>query len=394
MIPVRVATVGGDLDLEARLASAIAGRRDAELLLRCVDRIELLAAIKGAGLDALVVAGQPSWLDHQSVSEAATRGIRIIGVSDGEAPLGASAVLGSDASVDAILEACRNASPASPSLPQVIGRAGRLTTVWGPKGAPGRTRVAIELAFEIESTRATCALIDADPYGGDVLQSLGIIEEIPTVVWAARAAGRGELNDGQIEQYLRRAEDGPIIVPGIPRSELWADVSLFGFKALLDSFRGVADHSVIDVGFSLDTDTSSSETTDGRNRMTIAAIRESDRVVAVLRADPLGLKNFLWAFEGLAGLVDEDRIVIVANRVRDGQERQIAEIVRKHTGRRPAAYLPDVPSLAESAIEVGGRIATDKRATGYSAAIQSLAISTGARLQPKGVLIKLGGRKR
>ena len=393
MITVRVATVGGDLDLEARLASAIAKRRDAELLLRCVDRIELLAAIRGAGLDALVVAGQPSWLDHQSVSEAATRGVRIVGVSDGEAPLGASAVLGSDASVDEILEACRNASPANPSLPQVGGK-GRLTTVWGPKGAPGRTRVAIELAFEIQSTQATCALIDADPYGGDVLQSLGIVEEMPTVVWAARAAGRGELSDAQIEQYLRRVEDGPIIIPGIPRSELWADVSLFGFKALLDSFRGLVDHTVIDVGFSLDTDIPTLDTTDGRNRMTIAAIRESDRVVAVLRADPLGLKNFLWGFEGLAALVDDDRIVIVANRVRDGQERQIAEIVRKHTGRRPAAYLPDVPSLAESAIELGGRIAADKGAAGYSAAIQSLAISTGARLQPKGVLIKLGGRKR
>jgi len=380
--------------LEARVASDLTVRRDVELLLRCVDRVELLAAIRGAGIDALIVAGHPPWLDPQCVSESAGRGIRIVGLSDAGAPLGATSVLGSDASIDEIVEACRNAAPAIPATSSPPDRNGRLVAVWGPKGSPGRTRVAIELAYELEGSSASCMLLDADPFGGDVIQTLGILDELPTLVWAARQAAHGDLDEEQILRYLRKPEGGPAIIPGLPRGDLWADVSHFGFTELLMVVRGIAGHTIVDAGFCLEPASSNLDADEGRHRMTRTAIREADSVVAVLRADPLGLKNFLWAFESLTELVDPDQVSVVANRVTEGDERRVAEIVKRHTGKRPLAYLPDVPDLASAAVRNGAPIGGMKGAGGYRAAVQSLSIAVGARLRPKGVLTRLAGPSR
>ena len=43
-----------------------------------------------------------------------------------------------------------------------------LATVWGPKGGPGRTTVAVNLAFEAAAIGGEVLLVDADTYGGAV----------------------------------------------------------------------------------------------------------------------------------------------------------------------------------------------------------------------------------
>jgi Mrp family chromosome partitioning ATPase len=43
-----------------------------------------------------------------------------------------------------------------------------LAAVWGPKGGPGRTTVAVNLAFEAAAASGEVLLVDADTYGGAV----------------------------------------------------------------------------------------------------------------------------------------------------------------------------------------------------------------------------------
>ena len=43
-----------------------------------------------------------------------------------------------------------------------------LAAVWGPKGGPGRTTVAVNLAFEAAAAGGEVLLVDADTYGGAV----------------------------------------------------------------------------------------------------------------------------------------------------------------------------------------------------------------------------------
>ena len=398
MTRVRIATAAGDLDKEALLSATLAVRSDVHLVLRCVDRVELLAAIRGGQLEALILLGNPEWLDRQCVSEARARSVKILAVTDGDAPMGASHVVGSDASADEIVAACVSAPIESVGGSQDFHEdaqpPGRLTSVWGPKGSPGRSRISIELAFAVQRDHVGAALIDADPYGGDLIQLLGMAEEIPSLVWAVRAAAKGELDSRAIERNLRAHPLGPVVLPGLPRADLWADVSEFGFGEMIDIFRSTFAHTICDVGFCLEPAAGTALLEEGgRNRMARLAIQRSDHVVAVCRADPSGIKHFMWAFQEVTRLVDPERITIVANRVRPGDERELSALFERHLKKRPSAYVPDRSELLAEAVRSSRPVRGLRSESEYRAAIDAVAVAIGARLRPRGFLTRLGGRR-
>lgn len=387
----RVVTAAGDIDHETILAESLAFRPDFELVLRCLDRVELLAVIRGGGLDAIILVGEVDWFDHQLASEASARGITVVSLSDGVQTPDTARSLQPEAGLNEILAACE-------SPPIAAGRSastatGVLAAVWGPKGSPGRTRIAVDLAFALQMNGMPSALLDADPYGGDITQLLGIVEELPTVIWASLMASKGELDVAQLEANLRRAGKGPVVIPGLPRAALWPDVTEFGFRELLEICRENFRHTVIDAGFCLEAAASlSPDGSEGRNRMAREALRRADRVVAVCRCNPVGIRNFLWSFEELCTVVDSDKVIIVANRVSESQERDVARLLHKHLGRRPVAYLPDEPDIMRSAAETASPAWVMKGGSELRAAIEALAISVGAKLRPRGVLTRLGAR--
>jgi MinD-like ATPase involved in chromosome partitioning or flagellar assembly len=402
MNELRVVTLAGDPDREAGLASELDGRGDVELVLRCVDRVELLGAVRSAAVDAIVSVGAPIWFDKQEAFEASQAGIVVVGLvrdpldADRLAELGAG-LLPTEASVQEVVDRCRSSEPL-PAPPQTgyhpNGDRGRLVAVWGPKGAPGRTRVSIELAAELAVAESSTLLIDGDPYGGDVVQMLGIVEELPSVLWAARLAARGQLDNKRLAADLRRAgSGGPVVLPGIPRAELWPDVSEFGWRALLEVATSSFKYAVCDVGFCIETAASPySGSGEGRNRMAVESLRAADTVVAVCRADPVGLKNFVWTFEHLRELVDDDCIRIVANRVRRSEEGQVGDVLRRHIGRRPVAYIPDIPSQVHRALLLGRSLREAGLSSAGAGSIESLAASLGGRLPARGLLARLSGR--
>ena len=69
-------------------------------------------------------------------------------------------------------------------------------------------------------------------------QTLGFLDDAPGLAWAARVAGRGELDALRLRQSVRRAAPrGPRVLPGLPRAELWTEVRPGTWEALLELFR-------------------------------------------------------------------------------------------------------------------------------------------------------------
>ena len=321
----RIVTVAGQPDREADLATQLAGHRELDLVLRCVDRVELLAAIRGGDLDVIVLVGIPPWMDRELWHEAAVRAVRVLVLVEAgahpEVPRDV-VVLPIDTALEQIATVLQRTEGATPSSPprtlQSQPRSGRVVAVWGPKGAPGRTTIAIELAVALAAAQPLTALVDADPYGGDVLQFLGIVEELPTIVWAARMAAKGELDGAQLLMELRRAgRNGPVVLPGLPRPELWPDVSDYGWRELLAIARRTFVTTVVDVGFCIEPDVGSfADSADGRNRMATATLTHADHVVAVCKGDATGIRHFIWAYDALKALVPEEDVLIVVNRAK------------------------------------------------------------------------------
>jgi MinD-like ATPase involved in chromosome partitioning or flagellar assembly len=362
---------------------------------RCVDRVELLAAIRGAAPDLVVVAGCPPWLDRQACDEAVAARIPMVGLArEGDAEALARLgilVLPLDAAVERVL-AVRSSEEALPLAPAQLARSlgprGRATAVWGPKGSPGRSTIALEVAAELAAADPRTVLVDADTYGGDLAQMLGVVEELPTIVWASQAAARGDDGSRPVERLRRAGARGPVLVPGVTRSDLWRDVREHAWRQLVASLREEFAHVVVDTGFCIEEDVHG----DGRNAIARAAIRDADSVVALCRCDAVGLKTFLWAYRALAELADEDQVFVVANRVAAGEEAQVAGLLRRHTGKRPIAYVPDAPAIFRAALGKGAAVRDVAPSSPVVRAIEEVAAALGGKPRPAGVFARLAGR--
>jgi MinD-like ATPase involved in chromosome partitioning or flagellar assembly len=270
---------------------------------------------------------------------------------------------------------------------------GKLISVWGPKGAPGRTTVAIELATTLALTEPSTVLIDGDLYGGDVLQCLGITEELAGTTSLSRRAARGELASPDWTSGLRRTHgDGPVLVPGIGRAELWQDVSAFGWGELLDACRVTFRFVVVDIGFCLEGDLPGAAPEMGRNEIARSTASASDALVAVVRADPIGIKNFLWSLSDARELGLMDELLVVANRVRTGEGRAVASLLQRRLGKPPIAMIPDRPDLFTRSLWAGEPVARQEPSSDVAEHVRGLSAALGGHVPPRGFLARLAGR--
>ena len=279
--------------------------------------------------------------------------------------------------------------PAAPAAPHTPGNMGRLIAIWGAKGAPGRTTVAVELASTLALSEPDTLLLDADLYGGDVAQILGITEEIPGLVALARRGAKGDLQARFWTEELRRTEPhGPLLMPGLLRAELWEEVSTFGWSALLQASIASFRFTLADVGFCLEP----SRTTPGRNEVARCTVSAADHVIAVVRADPVGVKNFLWSLNDVRDLELAERVLVVLNRVRPGEVKELRGVLRRHMGRLPVAEIPDRPDLFARALWQGRSLSSIDPHSDVAARMRDLAAAVGAEMPPRGFLARLAGR--
>jgi hypothetical protein len=244
-VKLRLVTAGGGAAWESALVQACqAGQVPAQVVHRCYDLGDLLAVAAAGQAEAAVVAADTRWLDRDALTRLAAAGLGVVGVASASdeaterrlRQLGLLHVASDADPPEGLVDRARAAladepgdadePPAPDQTPTQPDSDARriLAAVWGPKGAPGRTTVAVNLAFEAAATGSQVLLVDADTYGGAVAQTLGFLDDAPGLAWAARLAGRGELDALGLWRSVRRAAPGgPRVLPGLPRAELWTE---------------------------------------------------------------------------------------------------------------------------------------------------------------------------
>jgi MinD-like ATPase involved in chromosome partitioning or flagellar assembly len=289
-----------------------------------VESLDVLApevVLVGAGRDTL---------GGELLAACDERGIRLVALAAGDvershaAQLGLHEVLDRSATWIEMEPLVRGGVP----VPSRVGTttqhaplSASMVAVWGPAGAPGRTTVAVNLAAEIAAAGHTVALVDADPYGGTIAPSLGLLDEAPGFASACRLAGGGALDRAELERIAQRYSAPRAsfdVFTGLVGPSRWPELSGERVIAALDVIRGWVEVVVIDTGFSLERDEelTSDQFAPRRNAATFAALAAADRVVAVGLADPVGLSRLLRGHGELVDLVEPERIDVMANRVR------------------------------------------------------------------------------
>ncbi len=397
-MPIAVVTLAGDPDREAAVAGELNRRRELELSLRCVDRVDALAAVRSGSADVILAVGIPSWFDFQCVEEARRARIRLFGIAADpiEVEMLETAgfeVLPRERELDELPN--HLAAPDAPPLLRMepMPKSGKLIAVWGAKGAPGRTTIAVELAAVLAELEPATLLVDADLYGGDVLQMLGVVDELPGIVTVARMGARGELADpGWVAELRRSGPRGPAVLPGLLRADLWDGVSAFGWTEVLRAVSVAFRFAVCDVGFCLERARGTAPGP-GRNDIALATVAAADHVVAVVRADPVGIRSFLWALSDAAEVIPREKLLLVANRVRRGEEAEVRSLIGRHVGRAPFALVPDRPDHALPAVWRGEPVTRVDPGSPIAVEARRIAAAVGGAVAPRGFLTRLSGRR-
>lgn len=394
---ITVVTLAGDPDREAAVAGELSHRSELDLLVRCVDRVDALASIRSGSPDVILAVGIPSWFDYQCVEEAKRGGIRLCGMAADpiEVEMLETAgfeVLPRDRELDELPGRLRAPDAPAPLRRETPAKTGKVIAVWGAKGAPGRTTVAVELAAALAESEPSTLLVDADLYGGDVLQMLGVVEELPGIVTMARMGARGELADpGWAAELRRSGPRGPILLPGLLRAELWEEVSAFGWAEVVGAVKSRFRFAVCDVGFCLERARGAAQTK-GRNEVALATVTAADHVVAVVRADPVGIRSFLWALSDSDDVIPRQKLLLVANRVRRGEEAEVRSLIRRHLGRPPFSLIPDRPDHALPAVWRGEPVTRVEPSSPIAAEARRIAAAVGGAVATRGFLTRLSGR--
>ena len=362
------------------------------VLKRCVDVDDLLASVTSGQADVAVLSLDAPGLDPASIAHLRRHAVRPVAVTltrsddldacEHAQRLGISTVVGPGelAALPVVVTTVEDVadtrarddgleSVAVPD-PTPATDGGRVVVVWGPAGAPGRTTVATNLAWEVARREVDAVLVDLDPYGGAVAQQLGILDEVSGLLSASRLAGSGQLDD-RFASICRGVGDHLAVVTGLPRADRWREVRAAHVDLLLEGARGLGQ-VVVDTGFCLEDDAGSDfGGRPGRNALTLAALEQADEVVVVGAADPVGLARLARALVELRARETGVPVRVVVNRMRGSigwSEKEIAGMVEGFSRVAGLHFLPEDQPALDRAL-VSGRPLAD---VGDSSLVQSL----------------------
>jgi Flp pilus assembly CpaE family ATPase len=415
---------------EERLVAALSrGPHGVEITRRCVDVVDLLAvAASGQGRAALL-APSLRRLDADAVDRLTAAGVVPVAVvprGDAEAEsrmraLGIEHLVPDDADpgpvAALVVEAVRAAAdpsavsrpqrafadlaaaaPASQPLPPGAGAPpspeqartrGSVIAVWGPTGAPGRTTVAVALADEIARLGASVLLADGDVYGGTVAALLGLLDESPGIAAACRQASGKRLDAAALAALCWQLGPQLRVLTGIPLPARWPELRPAGISAVLAAARTLADFTVVDCGFCLETDEELSFDTVAprRNGATLAALDEADVVLAVGAADPIGMQRLVRGLSDLRDAEVAGQVQVVLNRVRPDAVPgdpavELSAALERFSGYVPVALLPADQRATDVAAATGRLLSESSPSSPLRHAVVELAAALTGRNAP------------
>ena len=310
-------------EVAARLQKT-ARRHGHEIVTAVHDGFALVGALDDSRPETVLALAAPDTLSAGVLRQCDARGIRVLAVVESDHHRRHARELGLFETVQLSADwpeiDAQFVAPDAPAEPEAARR-GSVIGVWGPAGSPGRTSIAIGVAFELAAAGYSVALADVDPHSASIAPALGMLDEAPGFAAACRLAGADSLNRRELERIGQRYESaasGFWVLTGIGQPSRWPELSASRVTNTIAECRAWVDFTVLDTGFSLDNDEeiSSDLLAPRRNAATITALREADQVIAVGAADPVGMSRFLRAHGDLLELSPPERITVVMNKLR------------------------------------------------------------------------------
>jgi len=317
MIP-RVATVLSARDWEPALVGAIRESAAARLILRAYQPAELEE--RRDELDVVVAGAETSWVTSASIAAWRRSGLRVVGIyPDRDSPArriletgGADEILSEDSSSDSKIAAI--GAVCAHRTEVVDEPTGVFVAVTGSRGAPGRSEVALALAWNL-APKLDTLLLDADLEAPSVAIRLGLAAR-PDLADAAD----GCRVDGKLPNEAIHTRDGLSFIVGSHRP---GEPALRGplVEDVLDAALGRFDVVIADLGPS---------------PAQMDLLKRADVALLVANADAVGIVRAAQTAADWAGPPP----ALVLNRVHQRSARDSVQAARKWLGLDPAVVIP------------------------------------------------------
>lgn len=408
--------------LEARFAAELDDIDDADLVRRCADVEELLTVAEAGSITLAAISPDFPGMNGSVVAELALRGTAVLGVVSPTSPTDARQceawalshvhLVGSGELAQLVRSLERSpVTVGGPGRPTASGEGGgdraddsppseqsttdetpvraaddgpgaTIVTVWGPAGAPGRTTCATHLA-QVLSQDGPTLLIDADTTAPSCAPALGLLDEAPGLLAAARLVDAGTLNLSQLRTLTVTLDEGFDVLTGIGRASRWHELSRFHLGAVLDQAVTGYRWIVLDIASDLSVDESLLYDTVAPVRAAagLEAVERSDVLLTLAACDPVGLQRFVVEWEEVGRSHPDARVVVSKARdkaVGGTPEKVVAKALARFADVEPIAVLPDVRDELDDALLLGKLLSTTRPDSAYLAALARVAASLGA----------------
>jgi pilus assembly protein CpaE len=191
-------------------------------------------------------------------------------------------------------------NPGNGSVPVGMLRAGKIVSVYSPKGGVGTTTLAVNLAVALQKDETPVVLVDGNMEFGDVSVFLNQKAKNSIVDLAPRA---NELDPDVVEEVTSlHAESGIKILTAPSRPEFAESVTGEQFARVLDFLRNLYSYVLVDCSSSL-------------SDVTLAAIDTSDLIILVTTQEIPAIKDTRLFLDLLQPLkISRERLLFVMNK--------------------------------------------------------------------------------
>ena len=331
---------------------------------RCVDGIDILAAVRTIDVDAVVVSDGVLRVDANCVAEALAQGIRFIAVT--EQPevwreLGVVDVVvvhrdDMSAMVQQIIKMMRDHSEEHHAQQVVTGN---LVAITGFGGASGRTQCALQLSRELAKHSSTC-LVDADVYAPSLAQELGCTELNGGILGLTRLAELRKLSDISLHETSVSLESDLIFLRGIPSAHRWTDLRIHALKSMWEYLETMTDFVIADCGPAYDLLDRNAEVTAKPTRAiaSLTAIDAAQSVVITANASDVGITRLINGYLDLHEFVEnKDVFAVVHGIANESAQRDIKAIIARELGVNAIVTLShDSYDYSELAAVIAGEV--------------------------------------
>jgi MinD superfamily P-loop ATPase len=319
-----VATVLSARDWESGLVVQAKETAEVRLVLRAYRPEEVEE--EADRLDVVVAGAETTWVTPARIAAWRRRGLRVVGIFPcGDGPTrqrlvagGADEVLPDDTPAGEVVRTIRLLRPAAAAV--TASSPGRLVVVTGPPGAPGRTEIALTLAWnwaagkrvllaDLDLAAPALAVRLARPPRPDLIDAAEAVHE------SGALPVRTTARCGPLHLVVGASRRGEALLP----SHLVADVAA--------AARALAEVVVVDAGPS---------------RGDEALLKAADAAVLVAEASPVGLVRAARLAADWTGPAPR----LILNRVHRAGAADVVAAARRWTGLEPAALVPARPAIA------------------------------------------------